>query len=220
MKRKILIVIGSLNLGGTEKQLLNTIGFLKDEFEFRIVTLLTPGDLEKEFINFGVNVVSINSVFKNPLIKNIKRALSIYFEIKKYQPSIVHFYLPHSYLLGAYTSFIFKKIKFIMSRRSMNYYQNKIPFCKTIEKIFHKKMDLIIANSKKNLNQLINEESVKKRKCKLIYNGVEIKKSIKKNKNRIVRLICVANFIEYKNHNMLLNLGRVTLIKFSDLAFL
>ena len=59
-----------------------------------------------------------------------------------------------------------------MSRRSLNFYQQKILFIKWIEILLHKRMNFIVANSKSILNQLINEEYVDRNKCLLIYNGV------------------------------------------------
>ena len=40
MKRKILIIIGSLDIGGTEKQLLKIIGSLSSYFDFTVLSLL------------------------------------------------------------------------------------------------------------------------------------------------------------------------------------
>ena len=64
-------------------------------------------------------------------------------------------------------------------------------------------MDLIIGNSKKVLENLSKDEFVPKEKLKLIYNGVN--KNHKKKKTRInLNLICTANFLPYKNHEMLI----------------
>ena len=71
-----------------------------------------------------------------------------------------------------------------MSRRSLNYYQKKIPFCRFFEKKLHKKMNLIITNSKQNYNQLVNEEGVNPKKCCIISNGVEVANNIKKEKKQ------------------------------------
>ena len=65
-------------------------------------------------------------------------------------------------------------------------------------------MDLIITNSKQNYNQLVNEEGVNPKKCYIIRNGVEISNNIKKER-KIVQFLCIANFIKYKNHNMIIN---------------
>ena len=43
-----------------------------------------------------------------------------------------------------------------------------------------------------------------KKKCKVIYNGVSIRKRVKKN-NKIIKIICLSNLIPYKNHKFLLN---------------
>ena len=65
-------------------------------------------------------------------------------------------------------------------------------------------MDLIITNSKQNYYQLVNEEGVNPKKCHIISNGVEIVNNIKKEK-KILQILCIANFIRYKNHNMIIN---------------
>ena len=65
-------------------------------------------------------------------------------------------------------------------------------------------MNLIITNSKQNYYQLVNEEGVNPKKCCIISNGVEIANNIKKEK-KIVQILCIANFIRYKNHNMIIN---------------
>ena len=65
-------------------------------------------------------------------------------------------------------------------------------------------MNLIITNSKQNYDQLINEEGVNPNKCSLISNGVKIADNIKRNK-KTIQILCIANFIKYKNHNMIIN---------------
>ena len=121
---------------------------------------------------------------------------------KKISPKIIHYYLPHAYLIGGFLSIFKDKTTFFMSRRSMNNYQKKIFVIKLIEICLHKKMDLIIGNSSKVIGQLVKEEFVKKEKCLLIYNGVEKQKFIKRRKKRVVNIIMLANFISYKNHRM------------------
>ena len=66
-------------------------------------------------------------------------------------------------------------------------------------------MNMIITNSKQNYNQLINEEDVNPNKCIVVSNGVKIVNNITKKKNTVVQILCIANFIKYKNHNMIIN---------------
>ena len=78
----------------------------------------------------------------------------------KVRPSVIHFYLPAAYILGGLSFFFKRKVKLVMSRRSLNFYQQKFFFIKWIEILLHKRMNFIVANSKSILNQLINEESM------------------------------------------------------------
>mgnify|MGYP001178437227 FL=1 len=205
MKRKILIIIGSLDIGGTEKQLLKIIGSLSNYFDFTVLSFIRGGDLLNDFKKLRIKVLVPKKESRLGILLRIFNY--IYMILKSFiqsKPDIVHFYLPHSYLLGSFLPYFFPKKKYLMSRRSLNYYQKKIPFCRFIEKKLHKKMDLIITNSKQNYNQLVNEEGVNPKKCCIIRNGVEISNNIKKER-KIVQFLCIANFIKYKNHNMIIN---------------
>ena len=209
MKKKILIIIGSLELGGTEKQLFNTIKYLKDTFNFEICLISNKGLLAESFEKLGIKVRTNFHKRKNTLFNFFSYYFLLPFHIlrtvRNFEPSIIHYYLPQAYILAGFLPYIFPKKKFIMSRRSLNFYQRKYPkILKTFEKILHKRMDLIIGNSLAVCNQLQHDEKVEKERCILIYNGIEPNKILKEKKNRKVSLLCVANFIPYKNHLMLI----------------
>ena len=97
------------------------------------------------------------------------------------------------------------KCKLIMSRRSLNFYQNKFFFYRTIEKFLHQKINKILVNSEAIKKQLINQEGVSKNKIKIIYNGVEAKNNKKFKKNNNFNIVIIANLIPYKNHHILFN---------------
>ena len=65
-KKKIRIIIGSLNVGGTEKQLLKIINYLaKKNWEIELITLKEKGILAKYLNkNIKVNNLNIKSSFK------------------------------------------------------------------------------------------------------------------------------------------------------------
>ena len=205
LKRKILIIIGSLDIGGTEKQLLKIIGPLANYFDFTVMSFVRGGDLVNDYKRLKIKVLVPKKESQRSMPFRIFSY--VYMILRSFiqsKPDIVHFYLPQSYLLGSFLPYFFPKKKYLMSRRSLNYYQKKIPFCRFIEKKLHKKMNLIITNSKQNYYQLVNEEDVNPKKCCIISNGVEIVNNIKKEK-KIVQILCIANFIRYKNHNMIIN---------------
>ncbi|MDC3091550.1 glycosyltransferase [Rickettsiales bacterium] len=206
----ILIFIGSLNIGGTEKQLLNILKELHKNFKFKIFTVQEKGLLSKDFEKLNIEVLEPRIKRKKGSILNlIIFYIFLFYDILKtysiLRPKIVHYYLPHSYILAGFLSLIFKNTQYIMSRRSLNDYQKKYPFINKIESYLHKKMNLIIANSNAIKQQLIKDEGVISDKCKVIYNGVNINRNkVSNKKKKLVKLVCVANLLPYKNHEMIL----------------
>ena len=64
---------------------------------------------------------------------------------------------------------------------------------------------MILVNSKSIKTQLIDEEYAKESKIRLIYNSVRINQDIiKKKNNQKINILVLANFIPYKNHNMII----------------
>ena len=201
---KIFIIIGGLEIGGTEKQLLLKLRYLKKKYKFTVIIFYKKGELLDEFKKSGIEIIDLTSKIKFKPFKYLKIIFEVFFLFKNLKPKIVNFYLPHSYLLAGPLSFLFNKVKFIMSRRSLNNYQNKIPFVKFLEKILHKRMNFILANSNAVMKQLILDEKVKKEKVKLIYNSVELPRRVKFKEGGKIRILFLANLIPYKNHKLIL----------------
>ena len=205
-KKKIRIIIGSLNIGGTEKQLLEIINCLAEKkWGIELITLKEKGTLANNLNpKIKTNNLNIKSSFK--IIRLYLIVLKLFKIFKKDPYTLTHFFLPQAYIIGMIAAMTAKsKCKLIMSRRSLNLYQRKFPLSKIIEKFLHKKVDKILVNSKAVKNQLINEENVSKNKIKVIYNGVNTRYKNKidpKYKNFIILMI--ANLIPYKNHRMVL----------------
>ena len=211
-KEKILIafIIGSLNIGGTEKHLLNLINnFDKKKFSIHLHLLNEKGTMFSK-MNKEVKVYypkkTISTKFSHCI--NFFKTL---IRIKLTKPDIIHCFLPQSYIFGGIIGLLLNHKNVIMSRRSLNAYQRKykiIPLRK-IEEFLHKYSKIILANSKAVYSELI-EEGVKKEKLKLIYNGVILRKEKKVNirnikkklglkSNRYFIFSSIANLIPYKN---------------------
>ena len=204
-KKKLRIIIGSLNVGGTEKQLLEIINHLaKKRWKIELITLKEKGVLAKN-LNRKIKVNNLNIKTSFKIIRFFLIIFKL-FKIFKYDPhTLTHFFLPQAYIIGMISSIAAKsKCKLLMSRRSLNIYQKKFPLSRAIEKILHKRIDKILVNSKAVKNQLINQENVNKNKIKIIYNGVRTKKKVTINSVNF-NLIMIANLIPYKNHSMALN---------------
>lgn len=223
--KTILFVIPSLEVGGAENQLSMVLPGLK-ELGWDITVFLTSGlgpltiSLEKQ----GINIVAPKFLPLRRLIKSkILRVpflllsfgqLTTYLLIKR--PQIVHFTLAEAYLLGGLSSLLAGQKKLIMSRRSLNYYQNKYPLLAKLEHWLHTKMQVIIANNKSTIEQLAMLENVELKKLQLIYNGLDMRRFENKQYNKTairhkynlpsssLTFIVIANIIPYKGHATLL----------------
>ena len=205
-KKKIRIIIGSLNIGGTEKQLLKIINYLaKKRWEIELITLKERGLLAK-YLSKKIKVNNLNAKASFKFIRLFKIIFKLLRIFKKNPHTLTHFFLPQAYILGMLSSIIANtKCKLVMSRRSLNFYQNKIFFCRTIEKLLHKRVDKILVNSEAIKKQLISQESVYKNKIKVIYNGIDAKNNKRFKENNNFNVAIIANLIPYKNHHMLFN---------------
>jgi glycosyltransferase involved in cell wall biosynthesis len=85
----------------------------------------------------------------------------------------VHFFLPEPYILGAPIALLQRVPIRIMSRRSLSLYQNLWPGVRWIEQSLHPQMTALLGNSKRVVDELL-EEGCDPARVGLIYNGVEL----------------------------------------------
>jgi glycosyltransferase involved in cell wall biosynthesis len=135
--------------------------------------------------------------------------------------SIMHFFLPEAYLVGAPVSLLARIKLRVMSRRSLNTYQDGHALSAFVERCLHVSVAAALANSRSVARQL-EIEGIATQRIGLIYNGLATEMSAAANARDRVRnglglrdttlmLVIVANLIPYKGHLDLIEaLGRVT----------
>ena len=197
--KEILLGIGTLNIGGTEKHVVDILKTF-DRKRFRIsLFLLWQNGENLKLIPKDITVYKVPFILlKHSKMAVLYQSIRLFFILLRKKFCLVHYFLPHMYVIGGLISFILGT-KMIMSRRSLNNYQNKNKFFKIVEPFLHKRCIRIFVNSKAIRSQLVNQEKVEEEKIKLIYNGVQ-NYNIKKKKKDYIIIICVANFINYKRH--------------------
>lgn len=226
--KSLRIIIGSLNVGGTEKHLAMILPILVQQgWQIKIITLQITR--ENHLLSLveaaGITVNSPKSWFNLPYLprflrRNCQAIISIFRlwkDFKKDKFSITHFFLPEAYLLGVVAA-VFARLssKMIMSRRSLNEYQKNKPMLRWLELRCHSKMDFILGNSDRIMQQLHHDEGVPLSKLRRIYNGIDVDRytdmtlrSRIRNRfnirNSDVVFIIVANLLPYKAHEDLLN---------------
>ena len=154
---QVLVVIGQLDRGGTENHLLSVLPKLAEHgITVEVFALRRGGVLEQPLSQAGVPVRGVPSWMRGPL-GLVVSTIALYFTYLKYRPSIVHFFLPHAYFLGGISSLLAGQQSRIMSRRSLNNYQQRAPFLIPIERWLHRKMDVILGNSRAVVEQISDE---------------------------------------------------------------
>ncbi|MGD9639010.1 MAG: glycosyltransferase [Alphaproteobacteria bacterium] len=212
---KILFVIGSLSTGGAERHLCLVLPYLRAKgFDVSVFCLTQKGELSHQLEEVGIKVYAPVLGKTKGKVRRFLKLFKVFFSlksyIKKHNPDIVHMFLPEAYILGGFCCFFYPKIKFVMSRRSLNNYQKKYPFITRIESFLHKRMAAVSGNSKAVVKQL-EEEGAPIDKLNLIYNGVDLDKyDLKQTKSEIRKkigidddclvLTMIANLFPYKGH--------------------
>lgn len=212
-KRKIIFVIKGLEIGGTERHLIGLIPRLARNFDVSVFSFYHGTILKNNFETLAFDS-SYSRTIRRKKCTRIIAIFNLCRLLAKNQDAIVHFFLPEPYIVGGICSILFGIPNLIMSRRSLNLYQQNYWFIQRIEKILHKKMRVVLANSKAVVSDLISED-IPETKISLIYNAVETYSPVSAHKRTNMReqlgfkmheliIVCVANLLPYKGHSDLL----------------
>lgn len=214
----ILFVIGGLDIGGTERHLLNVGRQLKRAgWRIYLYSLAGDGPLRGELEYAGVKVVlppvGRADIPDNRILRAMRLALAAFHlthTMVRLRPRIVHFFLPAAYIIGAIAASLTHINIRVMSRRSLNAYQRAYPLVRWIEMRLHRGMSAVLGNSKAVIRELHEEEGVPSSRLGLIYNGIELLSAPSSDRVRARSLmgideqtlvfIIVANLIPYKGH--------------------
>jgi glycosyltransferase involved in cell wall biosynthesis len=107
------------------------------------------------------------------LLEVTRLARPIARHIREYNIDVVHTILPNSYLVGAWASVLAGRRPLLMSRLSLNLYQQEYKLISFIERrILHRTVDAAIGNSSAVLQDL-KAEGLPESKLHLVYNGID-----------------------------------------------
>lgn len=225
-KRRVLtVIIGRLDSGGAERQLLSVLpGLVLLGWSVRVVTLSGDGELADAMRKRGVCVRARRTlVLSNHLPRIARRGLAVphtllylWRELRGSETTILNFQLPEAYLLGMGVTLLGQiPGRRVMSRRSQNHYQQKYPFVSRVEGWLHRRLDLAVANSQAVWTELL-EEGLAPECIEIVHNGVDVRRFDRSASRRAVRAalgleetsfvaVVVANLIPYKGHQTLLD---------------
>lgn len=225
---EILFVIGTLEVGGTERHLATLApALVKLGWSVSVYSLAGDGALRDEIQGEGVEVLvppfkaaAARSSGVGRLAQSVRIGAHLYRVMRERRPAIVHFFLPAAYLVGAPAAIAAGVPVRIMSRRSLNVYQRGYPLVSNLERRLHRRMTAILGNSRSVVRELSEDERVPARRLGLIYNGIDVARFTDAGSQDATRaalrlgsqtltLVIVGNLIPYKGHgDLLAALGR------------
>ena len=206
MNPKVLLVIGSAAIGGAEKQLVTLASkLIQDKIDCKVLFLMTGGVLEDVL---KVNKVSYQIAdFKNhSRITNLFSSVQLIIKHSREGYNVFYIFLPQAVLyFGRLSRFINRKLLLIYGIRGSIFVKNSITYKMYRSEL--KNCDLMICNSNFIENEILSLKNIEAKKIKVIKNGIETysKKLEKRERiSREYRAIVVANFRQYKGHDLLL----------------
>jgi glycosyltransferase involved in cell wall biosynthesis len=213
---RILYVIASLEVGGTERHLVRVTSRLdrtRWQPEVYCISHSRHGLIADRLAAEDIRVYSAPARTRK-LSQIMQVMIDLHRHLRTWRPAIVHFFLPEAYLIGAPAALLAGVPVRIMSRRSLNLYQRNFRLAGLIESHLHRRMQAVLGNSQSVVREL-QEEGVSSDRLGLIYNGIEIESDGSQGDRIATRRAVaiapsslvfgiVANLIPYKGHRDLI----------------
>ena len=175
-KIKVLYVIGTFDIGGTEGQLVGlATGLDRERFEPSVVCLSTAGPYREPLEAAGIRVDVAGfrgfTVFRHPR-QVVIQLMRLYRFMRETNPTIVHGFLFWAYIIGAYVAWFARVPTFISSRRSLGNHKTRIDH-RAMEWVANRVTRLVVANSEAVRQDSIRQERLAPELTRVIYNGLE-----------------------------------------------
>jgi|SRR5579859_637271 len=217
---RITFLIGSLDIGGAETQLVRLVNALdRTRFQPSVLCLYGGGPLEMDLAaDVPVSSASIHSIRhgrdRSRVLLAIRILRVILRELRRQRPDILHAYLPTAYVLGGVAAWLFRVPVIIAARRGLTSY-HIYPYrrWRWLAKFANRVIDLHLCNSESVRNYAIEREGVDRARTAVVYNGIELPPADQpvprlpdrwRPPGTTILVGVIANLIAYKGHATLL----------------
>lgn len=215
--KKILFVIGSLQLGGAETQLsILATELVRRGWRGHLFSLEEHGPLRETFETAGVRVHVGGYDSSAPRWKKVfligRAQWRLYQISNKLRPQVLHAFLPLTNFMGALAGRMAGVGTIVTSRRALGTHQDRHPWWHWFDYVANWCSTVITANSQAVIEDTIRRDRVATGKLRLIYNGLnfhgagvfsERRQSVREALGLLeehIALVFVANLIPYKGH--------------------
>jgi glycosyltransferase involved in cell wall biosynthesis len=227
----VVFLIGALDVGGTERQLVELASRLdKRRFSVVIYCLTSFGPLADEARKRGVDVRSAGLGGLRPWTQPLRltrRIVRMVRELRRLEPDILHAFLFHAYTIGAFLSPLLRVRAFVSSRRSLGHFKASRPAALLIERAANHFATVVVANSEAVKRDVMIREGLEGEQVIVIHNGIDVTRFagcrgvLVRQEQFDVALSApvvgvLANFISYKGHECFLAAWHRVLAAYPD----
>ena len=232
---KILLAIGSLDVGGAEKQMLALAGGLRaGGCDCRVFVLNGHGKLRTHLKTIGVPVIAAwdSGDQKRRPWRTAVAQLKLIETVMRYQPDVLHAFLPLVTFMGAVAGRLINIPLVVTSRRALGTHQERFKILRPLDLMANAWSHHVTVNSKAVWNDVIQRDRIDPRKLVLIYNAIDTAPYepapwVRERKRQELGLkpeqmagIVIANLIPYKGHSDLFSAMALALREMPDFRLL
>jgi len=179
--RRILVAVGSLEVGGAERQIVEIARLLQGpEFDFRVVTTAGGGPLEEPLRRTGAAMQALSPAGTalpaskvergRRAVRNARRLREV---IRAWRPDVLHAYLTETSAVAAAARWPHRRPFLIFSKRSLVQWIARDRIYYPLVRWTNARCDLILANSNAVRDEAIAKEGAPSEKIRVVYNGVD-----------------------------------------------
>lgn len=211
----VVLVIGQLGLGGTERQLvLLAKGLRSSGLDVHVYCLWATGPRAEELEQVGVPVRYLHfPKFREGLVRPwvlAGRLSNLVVMLRTDSPQVVHAFLFHAYVVSAFAARLARVPVFVSGRRSLARFKDGHPVARYMEKAANSLTDAFVANCNAVALDALEYERLPPHKMHVICNAIDtddLPEPVLRLDSYagVSRVICVANFRTYKGHVVLLD---------------
>jgi glycosyltransferase involved in cell wall biosynthesis len=211
---RITYLIGSLDVGGAERQLVRLANGLDPErFEPHIVTMLAGGPLQAD-VRPGIRVTHLSlrrlSEGRRPsrrgwLVQGFRLLHRLYRHVRADSPDVLHAYLPAAYVMAALTGWAARVPVIIAGRRGLSSYHLYNSWrWRMLARLANRIIAVQLCNSEAVREYAIRREHLRRDRTMVIPNGIDLPDppapELEPAWAAPTTAAMIANFTSYKGH--------------------
>ncbi len=172
-RKKIVYLIGTLAVGGAERQLVETaIRLDRTRFDARIYAISSGGPLKAYAEQAGIPVTA-HEAKRCGVLAYARKFLALCSYLRRERPDIVHCFMFTPSLYGGCAAKLTGRPIVITSRRNLGLFKDGAVHYQWFENFVNRFTDLVIVNSRAVLSDTLQRERIAADKVEVIYNGID-----------------------------------------------